>query len=175
MVRSSDVPRPIYTLSTWAPVNPSLNKVVIERADRLHLSKNQICPVWRQLDLCTPRSHLKSKVLTSAWRRSRKKFFGLSPSKTAFTFGLNILVHKLKRESDWWHKRHIRKLNHQCVKLFLPSIKGTHPRPHRASRTPDSVGPTSFPDPLAATCSSTTEREEDVSFSTSCQETKNLF
>ena len=47
--------------------------------------------------------------------------------------------------------------NHQCVKLFLPSIKGTHPRPHRASRTPDSVGPTSFPGPLAATCSSTTK------------------
>ena len=28
MVRSSDVPRPMYTLSTWAPVNPSLGKII---------------------------------------------------------------------------------------------------------------------------------------------------
>ena len=35
MVRSSDVPRPMYTLSTWAPVNPSLGKIIEKGASLL--------------------------------------------------------------------------------------------------------------------------------------------
>ena len=100
IVRSSEVPLPMYTLSTCAPVNPSL---VQDKYQLLPISSLKyyhqdvisfhtlllliLSSQWHT-DLWTPRSHLKSKVLTSPSRSCRKKFFGRSPSKTALTSGL---------------------------------------------------------------------------------------
>ena len=100
IVRSSEVPLPMYTLSTCAPVNPSL---VQDKYQLLPISSLKyyhqdvisfhtlllliLSSKWHT-DLWTPRSHLKSKVLTSPSRSCRKKFFGRSPSKTALTSGL---------------------------------------------------------------------------------------